>query len=220
MNAIYVSYMTYHSLVGERCGLCAEPFKRRKRGRFIVSLQNEIEEDIFTAHEKCFSKIKQHIRHELHATCWCCACNIDIHDPSQYLPARVYFDDSHDDEVACRECILRETAASEADKQLETNIKIARGFKRMLETEYISDVPALKKMKSMNRNTRDLTRTMRATHNTEQRKEVYEQIEDYYEHYEGFMIAKCKKHMMDACIHEMMQKIWHPSNYERWKHLY
>jgi len=214
-----VSYLTYHSLAGELCGLCAEPFQPRKRGRFIVTLENEIEDEAFAAHDKCFSKIKLHMRHEIQASCCCCACDIDVNNPSQYLPARVYFDDSHDDEVACRECILREIAAIEADKQFEINIKIARGCKRLLESDYISDKPALKKMKSMNEYTRDLAHTMRVQSNSKKRQKWYARLEEYYEHYEGFMIAKYKKHMMDACIHEMMQKIWHPSNYERWKHL-
>jgi hypothetical protein len=133
--------------------------------------------------------------------------------------ARVAFDDSYDDEVACRACILNEATDGSNDEVFMVNAAITRSAKRMLDSRAFDDSHAYKKMRSMNIKSATMDMTLQATTNVKERVQLVSEKHDMIDNYEGFMIGTYKKHTMAACFEELMQTVWHPCNYDRWRHL-
>ena len=212
---MHVSFNTYHDC-NDHCAVCSGPFKPRKRGRHVVTLEDEPLQMYVNLHKHCYKAVKPDILSLIQPTCMNCGAKLVLEQTETYLPARVRFDDAHDDELACTVCILDDVESSNSDDIFEMNCQLARTTKRMLDDGYIQDEPAKKRMRRMNEESHDFRKRLRLSNGYEQRMNILEEQERHMDNYESFMIATYKKHMMDECHKGVIASVFRPSNYKKW----
>lgn len=215
---MYVDFFNYHGHVGEECAHCSDPLQPRKRGRYAVTLRDYDNDTLLVFHDRCYNKLKPIIYKFLQFSCSRCSCDIDVNDTSTYQMSRIYYDNAHDDDMTCTECMLSEIASANEDELNVLSQKIVRGTKRLLDDGIIDDSHAAKKMRCMNEHIAAMSRVRATTHGLA-RLQMIDQIFDHASQYETYMLCVHKKHLMDKCMAELMQKVWHPKNYDRWRHL-
>jgi hypothetical protein len=216
---MYVSYADIGIYLGHDCSMCTTPFKRSRRVRNVVIIENDAEQVICVAHNACFDKIKTQFNDIIIPHCCMCGEHCDMSENTKYSRSRVCFSKAHDDELICNSCMLTEVQTRSQYVPHAVNTAISRGFKRSMEENIIQDQTACKKMKLLQNDIKLLSMEMRAIENMSVKSQLFLKFEQKYDEYDAYMLAKYKKHMMDACIKEMMEKIWHPANYHRWRHL-
>jgi len=216
---MYVDFFNYHDHRGEACTHCNAPLKARKRGRHVVSLNNYESDIQLIFHDHCYDKLKPTIHKFLKFSCSRCSCDIDMQDKSTYLPSRIYYDNAHDDDVTCTSCMLSDLASAIEIEVYELNKQVVRGTKRLLDDGGIDDPPAAKKMKHMNNHAAAMSCLLATTYDHRGRLHMIDQIYEHASHYKTYMLCVHKKHLMDKCMQELMQKVWDPKNFHRWRHL-
>lgn len=215
MAMAIVDFYNYHGDEGDLCAICSKVLLKRKKGRYVVRITQELNDLTCVCHDTCYTMLKNLIGQQFIYNCSRCTKEMVHGNAHEFMPARVYYDNSHDDEIACRDCVLADIGMEHEDIAYDCSCHLMRCCKRMLADGMIDDGHASKKIRTMEARTAVIGRSCRSDAGKYTMSDRWKHLSNY----EGYLIGTYKKHMMDRCIKELMEKVWHPTNFSKWKHL-